>query len=183
LAAELRFEAWNGPWGIVADGAVTRLADSKSRPALTFDLTSTTWIGQAMGAYRAGWWHGGAHQPSFAVDVMVGGQVAHLSETLDIDALSRSTGATFWKVLGEARPIFRISPDWAIVGRVLVGGPDLLLSTGGAVEFDVARLAIRLGYGYDKLKYSSSSDRLTLDVSMHGPFIALGIRFGAGPTF
>ena len=47
----------------------------------------------------------------------------------------------------------------------------------------MSRFAIRLGYGYEKIKYSSSSGPLTRDVSTHGPFLALGIRFGAGPTF
>jgi hypothetical protein len=40
---------------------------------------------------------------------------------------------------------------------------------------------IRLGYGYQKVNYSS--DHVVLDVSMHGPFLGLGFRFGAGPIF
>lgn len=183
LAGDLRFEAWNGPWGVVLDGAFVRLADSKSRPDLTFDLTTRAWVGEALGAYRFGWWHGAERQPSFSTDVMLGAHLAHLSETLDIDALSRTASATFWKGLAEVRPILRISPSWAVIGRFLVGAPDFSLSTGGAVEYDVSRVAIRLGWGYDKLKYSSSTRRLDLDVSMNGPFVALGIRFGAGPIF
>jgi hypothetical protein len=183
LAGELRFEAWNGPLGIVLQGAFANLDDSKSRADLTFDLKSRTYVGQAAGAVRLGRLHPGQGQPSLAFDLIGGVQVTRVSETLDLDMRSRTTSATVAKAISEARAILRLSPEWAIVARGLMSVPDLSYGGGGAVEYDFSRYAIRLGYSYTKLNYSSTAHRLKLDLSMHGPYVGFGIRFGTGPIF
>lgn len=181
FAAELRFEAWNGPWGLIFDGIYVSLGDSKSRADLTFDLSAKMWLGAAMGAYRIELVRPAPGKPSLVLDVMVGGQVTRLSQSLDIEMRSLSESRDAAKALGEVRAVYRLNPSWAFIARATVAGPDFMFTAGGAAEWDVSRLALRLGYGYMMLDESSA--RLKLDVSTHGPFVAMGIRFGTGPTF
>ncbi len=45
----------------------------------------------------------------------------------------------------------------------------------------MSRFAFRLGYAYDQYRYTG--DLAKRDVSAHGPYLGIGIRFGAGPIF
>jgi hypothetical protein len=182
MAATLRFEAWNGHWGLAADGLYTRLGVKRTVVSVPFDFTTRTFVGDALGAYRLGPVPLVNTEGGVMLDVFAGVRVVGLSQDLTIGEDKLSTDETAVKAVGNLRGVVRLSKVWAFGARAEMAGPDLEWFIVAGAEADVSTLvAIKLGWAFQHL--SASSRRSEVDLFTQGPYLALGFRFGSGPIY
>ena len=179
LLASLRFEAWNGHYGLALDGIYTRMGSERTAGNLPFDLTARTFQGDVLGGYRVG--PGPLGDSAMMLDLFTGIRVVNLSQDLEIGGADLSADQTEVKGVGAVRGLIRLSRVWVVGARALAAGPDLTWSAGLGFEADVSLLAIKFGYAFEDV--SVESDRLELDTFAHGPYVGLGIRFGSAPIY
>lgn len=170
LAAELRFEAWRGPWGLMIDTSYARLGDSLESTLGDVDLTSRSFIGDALVGARV------LRSETASLDFLAGGRIVWLDQDIDVGSASFGASKMIPKDLVGVQVPVQLSQDWGLLLRGQMDAPDLGWSVVGLVEFDVSRVAIRAGYRYDRINYDH--DRLSLTVHAHGPYLGVGIRFG-----
>lgn len=201
-ALSLRYEAWNGNLGIITDGYYVHL-----QPGGSLDLPGPAggsvdvdadikqgWIA-LMGAYRFASGTNANGQP-YALDASAGLRWNSIEQTVNAEAsvpigpgggrTRRLGGTETWvePVVG-LRGAYQLSEDWALAGRVELGGFGV---NGSDLQYTVLfgadwkaweRTSLKFGYQFYGIDYSTGSgaDEFTYDVDQNGLYLGATFRF------
>ncbi len=181
FAAAARVEGWKDRWGFAVDLTYLSVGDDGSLAGVPFDIQPRLFVGDLIGQYRLNPWRlVDSTRKSFAIDFGLGARVNRLDLGLELGERELDAGRTRLQALGAARGVVRLSPHWALVARSALALPQTFWAVGGAIEWNVPVIALKLGYRYAS---TSLGDRLALDIRDHGPYLGVGIGFGEGPIY
>ena len=180
MAANLRFEAWKNQIGLVVEGMYARLGSEASETAVPFELTSRTFVADALGAYRVGP-RSMKESGSMTLDIFAGARIVYLDQDLQIAASDLSADEVNLKGVGAMRGLLRLNPTWVVAARATLAVPDLGWNVAAGFEADASFLAFK--FRLRRRRSVILGDRLELDTFAHGPYLAIGFRFGAGPIY
>lgn len=184
-------EARLGRWGVIADLFYVRLKDSSTQGLVDVDVESTQTIMELAGFYRVCTWATGSAQESFlTVDVLGGARYNRLTGTIGLVAPGRSIsvgGVREWcDPFVGARIAWQPTEKLSFFARGDVGGFGLHGSSDCAWQVTAAgsygltdHCFLELGYRVLATDYEegSGSSRFVYDVTMHGPYLAVGLGF------
>jgi len=177
-----RFEAWKGRWGGLLNAQHYWFgADRMTADGRTFELDSRVAVGSALLARRFGAFNIN-DEVSFAVDAEAGIWLGRIRSTLEMsDGFSRSENEFFPKAMLAARPILRITPAWAVISRNAITFPDVSWTVMLGAEYDWRFMAFELGYSAERVVLSKT--RVAVAADIHGPYLAVAFRWGAGRPY
>ncbi|TCL01378.1 hypothetical protein BXY66_2693 [Shimia isoporae] len=181
-----RYEAWNGNFGLIAEGHYIGLSESSTISLGPFGGTTVSvdsvqsWL-SLLGAYRVSQGTTNAGQP-YAFDLQAGARYNRLKQTLSTTGLLGTVGGTeyWWAPVVAARYAWGINDKWS--GSVLVdasgfgvNGNDL--SWSGTIGFTRKfneRSSLFLGWRHVDFKYSTTRVDGAFGANMWstGPLIA-----------
>lgn len=177
--AMLGFEARRNRFGIAFDGLWIKLKDSQSTPGPSFGEAQGEFT-QSMygiaGMYRVA-------EGRAPVDLLIGARYLGLDADLTLTAgllpeTKRSVSKSWWDGFGGVRVSVPFGDRWAGVGYVDAGagGSKLSWQALAGVNYQFSRaISGKVGYRYFKVDYEEED--LRYDVSMGGPYLALGFKF------
>ncbi len=183
-----RFEAWNGRFGLIAEGHYLGISENGETVAggeVVVDVDQS-WIG-LLAAYRVS--EGSlSNGQAFSFDVQGGARYNRIQQKINSTgpaALDLGGTKTWWEPVVGARFSWGMSEKWS--GSVLVdaggfgvNGNDLQWSAtlGFEKKFN-DQTALVFGWRYYEIDYSTSTSTGTFgyDVSQTGPFIGISHQF------
>jgi hypothetical protein len=189
-----RFEAWHqNRWGVILDGYYADLGTEVATAGPQFNVDITEGIVDIFGAHRLtpdsdGLARGGTPGASeTAVDIMVGGRYHYLKQEIDIIPGPLLGGSHDWFELAVgARVQWGINERWSTGVRADFSGfgigdaSDLTYNLWATANYHPwERWALLFGYRVYGLDYETGAglQRFGMDVTEHGPFIAVGYQF------
>ena len=185
FAAMLHAEAWKGRLGLILDTVYTRTgADGTLPRGEPFDVTSKAVMVDAHVGFAVGSWRlrGPSRPAALSIELDLGGRLFWNDADLDLGPLHLSKGDTSGLMVVGARIPVRLSDGWLVFASSNLGFPDIQWMVTGGGELDLSRTwALRLAYRATGIDRDGKDPGL--DVISHGPYLGVGIRFGAGPVF
>ncbi|WP_270725622.1 hypothetical protein [Shimia sp. Alg240-R146] len=181
-----RYEAWNGDFGLIAEGHYIGLSESSTIKSGGFAGTQVSvdseqgWL-SLMAAYRVAKGTTQTGQP-YAFDVQAGARYNHLKQTLTSSGPLGTVGGTenWWAPVVGARYAWGINEKWSGTAMVDasgfgVNGNDLSWSgTVGLVKKINERSALMFGWRHVDFSFSTQRSDGTFgsDIWSTGPFFA-----------
>lgn len=186
----INLEARCGKWGMIFDLFYARLKDSRSAGPLSADALSTMTILELAGFYRVGTWPVGANGNCLLTfDVIAGARYNRSKGNVGLtglrgDSIDIGGAREWWDPFVGPRVTIRPMDKLTISLRADVGGfglpscSDCVFQIIGAAEYSITdNCFVEVGYRLLDTNYSGFGSRFKYDVTMHGPYVALGLRF------
>ncbi|MEM8572671.1 MAG: hypothetical protein AAGG56_17470 [Pseudomonadota bacterium] len=192
FTSSLRFEAWNGRLGILADANFLKLSEDGgatigSGPfARDLDVevdAEQYWI-TLMGGYKIAEGVNASGRP-FVFDLHGGLRYNRIRQDVEIEGPVRggSPGGTetWWEPVIGVRGLVGLNDAWSFsavadFGGFGAGGNDLAWSANAAFDRKLSeRASLKVGYRYYSIDFETGggADRFGWDLEQHGPFIGL----------
>jgi len=177
--AMLGFEGRRNRFGFAFDGLYLKATDSTATPGPVFGNAEGEFTQQMYGlagTYRV-------VQGTAPVDLLVGARYLGVDATLKLTSglapeVSQSQNKSWWDGFGGVRVSIPFDARWAIVGYADAGagGSKLSWQAVGGVNYQFSHVVSgKLGYRYFSVNYDK--DNFRYDMSMAGPYAAIGFRF------
>lgn len=189
-AASVRYEGWNGDWGIQSDLYYVYIGEDGNLPGpaaadLELDVRQTYLT--LAGSYRfaKGVNSGGNN---YAADVSFGVKWNRLKQEINFGSpISRTLGGTeeWIEPMIGLRYAVDLNEDWRLGARVDlsgfgVNGDDLQYVVLAGADWSAwENVHLRFGYQFYGIDFSTetSSGTFAYDVDQHGPYIGLAFHF------
>jgi hypothetical protein len=171
LAGMVAAEANNGTWGILFDGAYTKLSDDADTALGEFGVKVKQWTLQGAAVYRV------FSDKATTIDVGAGGRFISLKTVIDtpIGSTRRGQDWTDPVIVARVRQQFAEKCFGVLMGDI--GGfgtsSDLTWQLTAAVGYSIAEKVSML-FGYRYLDYDYDNGGFTYDVGSSG--LALGLQ-------
>jgi hypothetical protein len=186
----INLEARWGQWGMIVDLYHVRVKDSRRQGRISVDTEATQTILELAGFYRVGTWPISAGSESLLTfDIIAGARYQRLSGNIGLtgprgNSVSIDGTQEWWDPFIGPRVTLRAT-DWLTLSlRGDIGGFDItncsdcVVQIIGAAEVSITKHCfLELGYRILDTDYSGSGGRFTYDVTMHGPYLAFGVKF------
>lgn len=183
IGAQLRFEAFHGPWGFYLDGTYVNLeADARAKigrfrirgVGIDVDITDA-WLDFG-GMYRFG-------ERGRSFDIMVGGRYSYIAADLSIGPfLDVEESENYLVPVIGGRVEYAFTDKWGAtlkgdVGGFGVGnGIELTWGVTGQVNYQIKHdITLYVGYRFHAVEFSSGS--LDADLAYYGPVIGMAYHF------
>lgn len=196
FTSSLRFEAWQGDFGLLLDGNYLSLSEDGAATIgggpFARDLAAEvkaeqSWV-SLMAGYRfvKGATENGA---TYAADIHGGVRYNRIHQELEIDGTARSQTLggteTWWEPVIGARGAYQVNQNWFLSGGIDLagfgaGGNDLAWSATAAFDRRISeRLSLKVGYRYYSIDFETdqSGGAFGWDIEQHGPFFGLTYSF------
>lgn len=181
FGAELHFEAWNGRFGLIADGTYLHVGQSGTLATVPDDWDGHMLIGNVLAGYRPIVAPIGS-EGTISLELDAGGRIAWLDVNATIGGDSFSASRDFVRAVVGGRIPVRLSRHWVLGARGYATLPNTGWATLGWVELDPSKsVTILLGYKAEHFEWPG--DQVSFSGTAHGPYVAVGFPFGAGNVY
>lgn len=190
--APFDFEARLGNWGFIMDFLYVKLGHTVERKHVSAHLTAKETIMELAGYYRAVDCPVWPNKPgsSLKFDVLAGARENRIEGAVGLQlpnrAVAISRAEEWWDPFVGGRVTWQATEQWSFFARADVGGygmentSHIVWQFIGGVEYDFCRnVFLQLGYRLLDTHFDrgSGSAAFTYDITMKGPYLALGVKF------